>query len=815
MCKYVALAIALSISAPGWAILKKPSPPPFDILHYKVDLTLNGKDLSYTAKAAIKVRSLVDGLKAIPLHYKSGTQTKTFDHPLKKGEEALIQAEGSGKTNEREQDGLFAVRPDPKAPPQFFTQFESQGARKVFPCFDEPFDKATTEVTITAEEHYTLLSNGEKIGEEKLPGGLRRVHFRNDDPISTYHITFVAADLEPLRDSYSSKSGKKIPLTIYAPPGKSSDVRYAMEVLKKSLLVYEEYFGVAYPWNSYGIVAVNGFAWGGMENKGLANLNAARLLWNKTHPLYKKTQIAGLVAHELAHEWFGNMVTMKWWDDLWLNEAFATFMTDKLEENLFGADFVAIDNDRWLSAAYFPQDRGILSHPIVPDQVDTLDELFDSVTYAKGVQVVRMLEDLIGPEKFKGGLRDYFAAHRLGNATTADFIGAMEKASGKNLQGFARVWLHQRGYPRLKLKLDPLPDVSRLTVIQEGAPFEFQLQVAGRPLHISKKEESFLIPARPGAPDWPAVNQGGRALIQYEWTSEKPVKPVEDADAYVRFETARRFLESPFVATYTFKEGLIPGELRNALKTRLGDPNRAVALGISWAMIDNRLKPDFAKALARGLWEEVKRLYENLSKSDPLEAGLRQQLLTLLGQADKRELDDFLARQAGSDLFDDKLGALAGLLRSRAPNRYAVFEEALRRSQGVHHAKLELLRVLALTPNPEVLARINQYLFDETLVAKDDSTIPIRVWRTVGQENKGVVYTPQGVAEVAGFVKRNMDRPSVAGEALRTLEGAREAPAALKPQIRQAMEELLKAGPADYVKSLGQKILAAAKQGGA
>lgn len=808
----LAVLLLSAFSGSANARLQKPATPPFDILHYKIDLTLNEKDFSYKAKTEIHFQSRVDGLKEVTLHYKDGVQKKILPLPLKKGESISMTVTSEGKADDRSQDGLFTVRPDPNDLPQFYTQFESTGARKVFPCYDEPFDKATTEVTITANEKYTLLSNGEKISEEKLPNGLKRVHFKNKDPISTYHITFVAATLKPLTAAYVSKFGKKIPLAIYGPPKNVGDLRYAMEILKQALAFYEEYFGVPYPWSSYGIVAVNGFVWGGMENKGLANLNAARLLWNPTHPLYKKVAIAGLVAHELAHEWFGNMVTMEWWDDLWLNEAFATFATTKFEEKIFGEDFEAVDNYRWLYTSYFPQDQGALSHPIVPDRVDTLDELFDSVTYAKGVQVVRMLEDLIGAEKFKEGLRDYFAAHRLGNASTADFLEAMEKASGRSLARFAQGWLHQKGFPKLQFSgsWDAAKRVFHLRASQQTTLFEFLLKVGNQPLRISKAVEEFEIPWSEAAKTLP-INQGGKALMQYSWASERDSKPLEDGDPYARFEAMHHYLLSPFLATYAFKEGRIPADFRDALKARLGDSSTAVAWGTVWAMIDNRLPPDLSKALAKALWEEAKKLYSKLSKKDPLQAQLRQYLLTLLGQVDDSRLYDFLEAQVRSNLFDDKLGALAGLLRSRAENRYTVFEEALRQFRGVPHAKLELLKILALTPRAEVLAKINQYLFDETLVAKDDSNIPIQVWRTVVKENRGVVYSAEGVQAVAEFVRKNLDRPLIAGEALRGLEGASSATMALKIQIQQAMTALLSANPPDYVKSLGQKILAAAR----
>lgn len=787
--------------------VRKPPQPDFDVRHYKIELELDAKTLRYSGQVTVHFRSLVEKLEEISLHDKEGIRRLHLPLPLREGESISVTLQTEGKADERNQLGLFAVRPDPEGLPQFFTQFESLGARKVFPCFDEPFDKATTEVILTADARYTLLSNGRKISEEKLPGGRRRVHFKNSDPISTYHISLVAAELVRLEGNYKSRFGKKIPLAIYTQKGSKQDVRYAMGVLKKALAFYEDYFGSAYPWESYGIVALPGFTWGGMENKGLANLNAARLLWNKkTHPVYKKAQIAGLVAHELAHEWFGNWVTMAWWDDLWLNEAFATFMTMKFEESLFGKDYVAIDNIRWLYTDYFPQDAGPLSHPIVPQNVDTVDELFDAITYAKGVQVVRMLEDWIGPEAFQNGIRDYFETHRLGNATTADFFAAMEKASGADLSGFARGWLRRKGYPELVLdgKWDEEKKEYRLWVFQKNAPFEFVLEAAGLPLRIRKREENFVLKL-PRETKYIPVNQEGRALMRYEW--KRPWK---------KPDWERVALEgSPYAEVEAFHHGLLLGlDVRTLFPIavdRFRQDDKALRWGISWAATDNRLSEETRKGLGFNLHERAIELLRELDPADPVEAQTREQLLILIGQADDPRSYAFLKQMAGSRSVDDRMGALAGLLRTSDPERDAIFEKELRRFTGVHHYKLALLQTLAVTPRPDIPEKVNRYLLDETLVGKDDSTIPIRVWRAIHSENKGVIYTPEGVREVARFVAANLDRELVAGQALRALEGAGRATAALKGEIRVAIRDLLKKSESDYIRSIGRKILAAAQ----
>lgn len=796
MCYVLCAILSLLLSFQVEARLKKPSPPPFDVQHYKIDITLNEKDLSYEAKVSIQVKSLIDNLKQVNLHFQKGMKTFSLPIVLKQGEEVTITTTAQGKADEREQDGLFVTRPDPNGAPQFFTQFETQGARKVFPCFDEPFDKATTEVVLTANAKYTLLSNGKKVSEKILTDGRRQVHFVNKDPISTYHITLVAAELTPLQDSTTSISGKKIPLSIYARSGKTQDAAYAMSVLKKALRFYENYFGIPYPWDSYGIVALPGFMWGGMENKGLANLNEARLLWNETHPYAKKLWITGLVAHELAHEWFGNMVTMTWWDDLWLNEAFATFANTLFEAKMFGDDFSSFYNYQWLARSYFPQDRGPLSHPILPKQVDTLDELFDGITYAKGIQVVQMLEDFIGKDHFRAGVQSYFAKHPFGNATTGDFLQAMEGSSGRSLNSFAKSWLHLKGYPHLTLAWIE----KGLKTTQEGGPFVFKLPVGSQTLTIDKKTEVFPF-SKEEHGKMLAVNAGGKALVDYRWEGLVWPAALNDADPFVRFYTTDRV-----IGTQKFSE-----ELRRILIDRLRDKNKMVASGVSWSLIDNRLDPAFAKEVARAVWKEAQMLYETLSKTEPRQADIARNLLTLLGQADLPALYPFLQTKAVSGNVDEKLGALAGLLRSGAKNRYAVFETVLKQNRHRHDLKLDLLITLALTPKGEVLPKLNRYLSDTRWVAKDDSTIPTRVWRTIYSENKGVVYSKEGVEEVVRFVKANWDRPGVAEQALETLEEIGTASKEVKKEAAGQLEALLKNNPPDLIASVGRKILTAAK----
>lgn len=532
---------------------------------------------------------------------------------------------------------------------------------------------------------------------------------------------------DPLNDTFLSKFGKQISLSMDAPPANVGDLRHAMKKLKQALTFYEDYFGSEYPQDTYNLVATSHLAAGEIENNGLENINTAQLLWNGTHPLYKQVSIARLVAQSLAYEWFGGR-------DLWLRESFAVCMASLFEAEIFGKDFERIQNYQRLYT--------------------------DNGTYAKRTQAVQRLHDLMGGEKFREGLQAYFKKGRFGKTSTEAFFSAMEGTSGIHLNRLVKSWLDQKDVPKRKRSGKSIPE------------------------------------KRHG--DIPAYLQ-------------KPQKPTEEADPYARFETAHHYLLSPYMATYAFKEGSIPKDLRETIQARLNDKNGTVALGISWAMIDNRLSPDLSRAMAKAVWDTAKNLYRSLSKTDPIEAQLRRQLLTLLGESGRPEINSFLEKQLSSDLFDDQLGAIAGLLRSRATNRYEIFEKLLRQHRGKQQAKMELLQTLAATPRTDLFEHLNQFLLDETWVAKEDSTIPIYVWRSLHTNNFGVIYSQEGISTVLTFVKKNLNRPMVAREALRVLEETHNASPEFQQKIGQAMGELLALNPPYLVKSLAQTILKAVR----
>lgn len=808
----------------------RPDSQPITVQHYRLLIDLDERQGTYEGSVEIQFTPTRD-LKQVWFHaegleiLEAEFGEVTIPHTIQKdrvvlklpekipaGEHRSIGIAFRGAANARAQEGLFVIQ-RPHGLPGYFTQLEAQHARKLFPCYDEPFAKATTEVFLTSHPRYTLLSNGNPVAESVARGADGRprktVHFQNPDPISTYLITLVAAELEPVTESYRTSDGRQIPLTIYVAPGRGAEVRYAMHVLREALAIYENYFGRPYPWARYGIVAVEGLTWGGMENKGLTNLNAEYLYWSPNLPYAKQTSITSLVAHELAHEWFGNLVTMQWWQDLWLNEAFATFMEQLATAEIHGADFGRYENFRWLQRAYFPQDQGPLAHAIVVRRAQTVDELFDGVTYAKGVQVVRMLERLVGETNFQRAIQAYMRQYAGGNASTEEFLATIEAETGVALRDFAQAWLHQAGFPQLRVTHTWDAERQQLTLrVQQGARAYRGVLPVGiygpglaqvMDLQLAAREEIFHFDL-PAAPQVISVNADGSFLAQHEGAED--ARPVLDSAAPVmaRVQALHRLLQVTDDAA----------ALQAVVTTALQDPSPVVRLAVLESILEAPHELAWQRAVARGAEGA---LIANLAETprDPLRAALQHQCLTLLGSADNPDVYPLLHARLGHEVADIRLGSIAGLLRSQDPERFTRFHDLIRSPDRSTALVMDLLIALAETPDPQAVARVNQYLQDPRIVPHDDSSTPIRALRALHRNQIAVIFSPEGVAAVTEAVRTNRDRPSVAAAALRVLEGVAQATPDGRARVADAMQSILQDDPPVMIQSLGERIFKAAR----
>eukprot|EP00930_Biecheleria_cincta_P105887 TRINITY_DN9895_c0_g1_i3.p1 TRINITY_DN9895_c0_g1~~TRINITY_DN9895_c0_g1_i3.p1 ORF type:complete len:886 (-),score=194.02 TRINITY_DN9895_c0_g1_i3:264-2921(-) len=335
------------------------------------------------------------------------------------------------------------------------TQFEAIDARRCFPCWDEPARKAVFEVTMIFPANLTSIANMPQSRAETRQDGKRVETYMPTPKMSTYLLAFCVGEFEFI--SGQSKHGTIA--RIFACPGNIPRCEFALKCCTKALDFYNDFFEIPYPLPKVDMIAIPDFSAGAMENWGLITYREVALLCDEsTVSATQKQRICSVIAHELAHQWFGNLVTMQWWDDLWLNEGFAnwmqTFCSDKLfpEWQLWEA-YVGMEQQRALQL-----DALRSSHPIqVPiKKAEEVEEVFDAISYCKGGSVVRMIYAVLGEKHFQDGLKLYFKRHQYGNTETTDLWRAWSEVSGKPIDVMMSSWTEQMGFPVLKILNDPL-----------------------------------------------------------------------------------------------------------------------------------------------------------------------------------------------------------------------------------------------------------------------------------------------------------------------------------------------------------------------
>ena len=331
------------------------------------------------------------------------------------------------------------------------TQFESTDARRAFPSFDEPAYKATFDITAIAPKGDVAISNSKVVSDTPGPGNNHTVKFAPTPKMSSYLAALIVGDFESIEGQADG-----IPIRVWSTPGKKEMGQFALETAEHVLHYYDNYFSVKYPYGKLDLVGIPDFSAGAMENTACITFREVLLQIDEKHgSVQMKKEIAGVIAHEMAHQWFGDLVTMEWWNDVWLNEGFATWMSSKPIEQWkpewqFNLDDVS-DTDRTMETDSLASTRPIEQPANTPAQIL---ELFDSIAYGKAAAVLRMVEAYLGEQTFRAGVNAYIQAHEYGNATAKDFWDAQTETSKKPVDRIMSTFVDQPGVPIVDLKAE-------------------------------------------------------------------------------------------------------------------------------------------------------------------------------------------------------------------------------------------------------------------------------------------------------------------------------------------------------------------------
>ena len=451
-----------------------------------------------------------------------------FAKPLPTGT-AKLHVEWKGNLSRKEDRGLFAQNEGGRW--YAITQFEAIFARRVFPCFDEPSIKVPWQLTLEVPRALVALSNTSIVDEKPGRAGMKTVHFAETAPLPSYLIAFAVGPYDLVRAGTAGE--KKIPMRVAAPFGRGKDAGYAAKNAPVFVDLLEKYFGIPFPYGKLDSVAIPiTSTFGAMENAGMVTFALGLLVAKPTaQSLDFERDFSSTAAHEFAHQWFGDLVTTAWWNDIWLNESFASWMEDKIidewkPEWTHHTGYVEARAEA-MGADILTTTREV-RQPIVTN--NDIYNMFDAITYQKGESVLAMFERFVGPDKFRAGIRHYLIQHANGNATADDFIAAIAGAAQRpEVAPAFKSFLDQPGAPLADVTLacaagkPPALHVKQerfLPVGSKGSPNQTWhipmcvrwLGADGKPERtcalVTQKEQTLTLGTRPACPTWLLANDG-------------------------------------------------------------------------------------------------------------------------------------------------------------------------------------------------------------------------------------------------------------------------------------------------------------------
>jgi aminopeptidase N len=544
---------------------------PIDIKDIRLDLRIDIPKKTVDSKATLKVRSLRPiksiSLDAVDFEVKkvamsAGTEESKPARYNHDGKKLMIQLDSpwpAGRDGtihvvyrvREPKQGLHFFAPgkaDPEIPLEVWSQGEPISNRYWIPCLDEPDQRQTTELVVTVPRGFDVVSNGKLIERKDNPSA-QTVTFdwRQDKPHPSYLVTLVVGQFDVVREEWDG-----IPVEYYVPKGHKDDVTRSFGRTREMLSYFSKIFGVHYPWDKYAQVVAYQFG-GGMENTSATTLGEFAL---KDERSMLDSTPDWLISHELAHQWWGDLLTCRDWAHLWLNEGFASYSEALWDEHQSGADEYAYNMFGKAGGAI----GGGKGRPVVDRRYRTPSSMFDGRAYPKGAWILHMLRQRLGDEAFWRGIQRYGNEHRLQSVETADFRRTMERETGRNLERFFYDWTERAGSPAVEVTSEYLPEVqqARVTVkqTQAGEPFEFPLPIVvygagdAEPttveMEITGKEHSLSIPL-PAAPKFVDVDPNQSVLTELKETKGRDLwkEQLRESPSIVsRIRAVRHFAES-------------------------------------------------------------------------------------------------------------------------------------------------------------------------------------------------------------------------------------------------------------------------------
>ncbi|MFA5975446.1 MAG: M1 family aminopeptidase [Elusimicrobiota bacterium] len=703
----------------------------FDTRHIRLELSLDFARQSLRGRCTTSLEAIQDGVQSMvfdavdfkgirvrsagkPLRHEYNGRKLTLHWPRSFRAGAVVEVTVEYQLI-RPKLGLHFVGPDrhyPKKPVQAWTQGEDEYNRYWFPCHDAPQERATTEVLITVPERFTAVSNGALLRTTyHRAKKTRTFHWRQDVPHPPYLVSLVVGEFTRIEDRW-----KKVPVLYYCPPGREDDARRAFGQTPKMIEFFSRKLGIPYAYAKYAQVAAIDFIYGGMENTSATTQTALTLHDERAHLDFSSDP---LVAHELAHQWFGDLVTCKDWSHAWLNESFATYFEALFKEYDKGTDEFMYEL-RTNARLYFDEDRDRYRRPLVTRLYKNTNDLFDRHLYEKGSLILHSLRVLLGENGWWRSIHLYLKRHRAQGVETVDLLNAIQEATGKNMRPFFDQWIYRAGHPEYKLRSwwDARSRKAFVRVLQTQAvnhetglfsmPVTFAFYVQGKETRftetIDKKEHLFSF-ALPAAPEIVLFDPDHAILKQVEFVKPESMwilQLMRDPHVLGRMDAAQALAGtgSP-AAVQALRQALLNDKfwgVQCGIALALGKIGTAGALEVLLAGLKQITHPKTRRAIFEALGQypsarvlsEVRAVCESeqsyFAQAEAIRTLGKMRDLSLLGL-----LKDFLKADSWNDMI--RSAAIEAIATLQAPESISILKEY---SRCGHHPTTRMTAVRRL-----------------------------------------------------------------------------------------------------------------------